>query len=314
MNLHSLARTCPSSRALLIHRVQVELWSVAEAASAAGVSERTGYKWLRRSREEGAVALVDRSSRPRRLTGKTEPAREAVVLKLRALRMTGPVIAHRLRMPRATVSRILRRHGQARLRPLAPPEPVVRYERSRPGELVHVDVKKLGRFHRPGHRVTGDRRGQSNVRGIGWEFVHVCIDDATRLAYVEVLEDEKGETAAGFLRRAVAWFARRKIRVEQVLSDNGSCYVSDVHRHSCAQLGIKPKFTRPYRPQTNGKAERFIQTMLREWAYAATYQTSLQRENALRPWLRYYNLHRPHMALDGRTPIFRLNNLVSLHS
>jgi transposase InsO family protein len=311
MNLHSLAKTCPSSRALLVHRVLMLRWTVGDAASAAGVSERTAYKWLRRAREGGAVALADRSSRPRRLVCKTEPAREKMVLKLRELRMTGPVIARRLQMPRATVSRILRRNGQAKLRALLPPEPIVRYERSRPGELVHVDVKKLVRIIRPGHRVHGDRR--TRVQGAGWEFVHVCIDDATRLAYVEVLYDETGETAAAFLRRAVAWFARRKIRVERVLSDNGSCYRSDIHRHTCAQLGIKPKFTRPYRPQTNGKAERFIQTMLREWAYAATYQNSLQRENALRPWLRYYNLHRPHMGLDGRTPLFRLNNLVSLH-
>ena len=255
--------------------------------------------------------LADRSSRPHRLTGKTEPAREALVLELRALRKTGPVIAQRLKMPRATVSRILRRNGQARLRAVEPAEPAKRYERSRPGELVHVDVKKLGRIGRPGHRVNGDRT--TRVRGIGWEFVHVCVDDATRLAYVEVLHDEKGETAAVFLRRPVAWFARRKIRVERVLSDNGSCYRSDLNRAVCNELRIAMKFPRPYRPQTNGEAERFIQTMLREWAYAATYQDSLQRVNALRPWLRYYNLHRPHMALDGRPPIFRLNNLVSLH-
>ena len=311
MNLHSLARTCPASRALLVRRVQAERWSPAEAASAAGVSVRTAYKWLKRARE-GADGLADRSSRPHRLPGKTEAAREAVVLQLRALRMTGPVIAQRLKMPRSTVSRILRRHGQARLRALQPPEPARRYERSRPGELVHVDVKKLGRIGRPGHRVNGDRT--TRVRGIGWEFVHVCIDDATRLAYVEVLGDEKGETAAGFLRRAVAWFARRNIRVERVLSDNGSCYRSEANRLLCAALGITPKFTRPYRPQTNGKAERFIQTLLREWAYAATYQTSRQREDALRPWLRYYNLRRPHMALDGRSPLTRLNNLVNLHS
>ena len=234
------------------------------------------------------------------------------MLRLRALRMTGPVIAHRLKMARSTVAGILRRHGQARLRTLQPPEPPNRYERARPGELVHVDVKKLGRIGRPGHRVHGDRT--TRVRGIGWEFVHVCIDDATRLAYVEVLEDEKGPTAAGFLRRAVAWFGRRQITVERVLSDNGSCYRSTVNRQLCAELGIKVKFTRPYRPQTNGKAERFIQTMLREWAYAATFQTSLERRHALRPWLRYYNLHRPHMALDGRPPVARLNNLLSLHN
>ena len=311
MNLHSLARTCPASRALLVRRVRVEGWAVAEAAAAAGISVRSAYKWLARARHEGAAGLVDRSSRPRRCPGKTEPAREAAVLELRALRMTGPVIAQRLKMPRSTVAGILRRHGQARLRALEPAEPPNRYERKRPGELIHVDVKKLGRIGRPGHRVHGDRT--TRVRGIGWEFVHVCVDDATRLAYVEVLDDERGDTAAAFLRRAVAWFARRQITVERVLSDNGSCYVSDANRRVCAELGVAMRFTRPYRPQTNGKAERFIQTMLREWAYAATFQTSLQREQALRPWLRYYNLHRPHMALDGRAPVFRLNNLLSLH-
>lgn len=311
MNLHRLARSCPSSRALLVERIGAG-WSVREAAQAAGVSDRTAYKWLRRHREEGVVGLADRSSRPRRCPGKTEAKREAVVLELRALRLTGPVIAHRLRMPRATVSRILRRHGQARLRSLQPPERPKRYEYSEPGGLIHVDVKKLGRIGRPGHRVNGDRT--TRMRGIGWEFVHVCVDDATRLAYVEVLRNERAETAVGFLRRAIAWFARRGITVKRVMSDNGSCYVSDLHRAACAELGIRHIRTRPYRPQTNGKAERFIQTMLREWAYAATFQNSEGRTAALRPWLRYYNLRRPHMAHDGQTPIARLNNLVSLHS
>lgn len=310
MNLHSLARTCPSSRALLVERVLQLRWSIAEAAEAAGISVRTAYKWLRRHREEGAVGLVDRTSRPHRSPRRTEAAREKAVLELRALRLTGPVIAHRLRMPRSTVSRILRRNGQARLR--TPTEPVQRYEKKRPGELVHIDVKKLVRIARPGHRVHGDRR--TRVSGIGWEFVHVCIDDATRMTYVEVLADELGVTAAGFLRRAVAWFNRRGVVVERVITDNGSCYRARVHRQVCATLGIKVYFTRPYRPQTNGKAERFIQTMLREWAYAATYQTSLDRTNALRPWLRYYNLQRPHMALDGATPHRRMSNLLSLHT
>jgi transposase InsO family protein len=226
--------------------------------------------------------------------------------------MTGPAIAYRLRMPRSTVSRILRRNGQGRLRALQPPEAPRRYERARPGEMVHIDVKKLGRIGRPGHRVNGDRT--TRMRGVGWEFVHVCVDDATRLAYVEVLANERSPTAAGFLRRAVAWFARRKIKVERVLTDNGACYRSREHHRACRELAIKPRFTRPYRPQTNGKAERFIQTMLREWAYAATFQNSVDRIHASRPWLRYYNLHRPHMALGGRAPVFRLNNLLSLHS
>jgi transposase InsO family protein len=311
MNLHRLARSCPRSRALLVERTK-KGWTVTEAATAAGVSERTAFKWLRRYREEGDVGLADRSSQPLRVAGKTEAAREGVVLMLRALRLTGPVIARRLRMPRSTVSRILRRHGEARLRPLEPTEPVRRYERKRPGELIHIDVKKLGRIGRPGHRVHGDRT--MRTRGVGWEFVHVCIDDATRLAYVEVLANERKETATAFLRRAVAWFGRRGIVVEQLMTDNGSCYRSRLHRCVCDELGIRHLFTRPYRPQTNGKAERFIQTLLREWAYAATFLDSALRRRALRPWLRYYNRQRPHMALDGCSPITRLNNLVSLHT
>ncbi len=311
MNLHRLARSCPRSRALLVERPKLG-WTVAEAAAAAGVSERTAHKWRRRHREEGDVGLADRSSRPLRIPGKTEAAREDAVLMLRALRMTGPVIAQRLRMPRSTVSRILRRHGEARLRPLERIEPVRRYEKKRPGELIHIDVKKLGRIGRPGHRVNGDRT--TRMRGVGWEYVHVCVDDATRLAYVEVLPDERKETAAAFLRRAIAWFARRGITVERLLTDNGSCYRSHHHRAVCEELAVRHSMTRPYRPQTNGKAERFIQTLLREWAYAAVFQDSNGRRRALQPWLRYYNRQRPHMALDGCPPISRLNNLVSLHS
>ncbi len=311
MNLHRLARSCPRSRALLVERPKLG-WTVAEAAAAAGVSERTAHKWRRRHREEGDRGLADRSSRPLRIPGKTEAAREDAVLMLRALRMTGPVIAQRLRMPRSTVSRILRRHGEARLRPLEPIEPVRRYEKKRPGELIHIDVKKLGRIGRPGHRVNGDRT--TRMRGVGWEYVHVCVDDATRLAYVEVLPDERKETAAAFLRRAIAWFARRGITVERLLTDNGSCYRSRHHRAVCEELAVRHSMTRPYRPQTNGKAERFIQTLLREWAYAAVFQDSNGRRRALQPWLRYYNRQRPHMALDGCPPISRLNNLVSLHS
>lgn len=311
MNLHSLARTCPASRALLVHRIQQERWDVASAAEAAGVSERTAYKWLRRSRDGGVVGLGDRSSRPRRCPRRTEALRERAVLELRLLRMTGPVIAYRLGMPRSTVSRILRRNGMARLRAMAPREPSRRYERKRPGELIHIDVKKLGRIARPGHRVNGDRT--TRVRGIGWEFVHVCVDDATRLAYVEVLDDERKETAVGFLRRATEWLARRGVTVERVMTDNGSCYRAGLHREACAGLNIRHVRTRPYRPQTNGKAERFIQTMLREWAYAAEFQNSAGRERALKPWLRHYNQRRPHMALAGQPPAARLNNLMSLH-
>ncbi|MDB4967034.1 MAG: Integrase catalytic region [Myxococcales bacterium] len=231
--------------------------------------------------------------------------------------MTSALIARRLRMPAATVKRIAARAGLNRIKALEPKEPVVRYERSRAGELIHFDVKKLGRIGRPGHRVHGDRT--TRVRGIGWEFVHVCIDDATRLAYVEVLGDERGVTAAAFLHRAAAWYRKHGITVERVMTDNGSGYVSLEFRRACAELAARHIRTRPYRLKTNGKAERFIQTLLREWAYALPYDTSDGRTKALRRWLSFYNRHRPHSSLNGKSPWERLrigplNNVVSLHS
>ena len=239
------------------------------------------------------------------------------MIALRLTRMTSALIARRLRMPPATVKRIAARAGLNRLRALEPKEPVVRYERSRAGELIHLDVKKLGRIGRPGHRVHGDRTTRG--RGIGWEFVHVCIDDATRLAYVEVLGDERGVTAAAFVRRAAAWYRKHGITVERVMTDNGSGYVSLEFRRACAELAARHIRTRPYRPKTNGKAERFIQTMLREWAYALPYETSDERTKALRRWLSFYNRHRPHCGWNGKSPWERLrigplNNVVSLHT
>lgn len=314
MNLHSLARSCPASRALLVERVEKHRWSVEEAAEAAGLSTRRGYHWLARWRS--GDGLQDASSRPERTT-RTSAEWEAVVIALRRTRMTSPLIARRLKMPAATVKRILARAGLNRLKSLEPKEPVVRYERLRAGELIHLDVKKLGRIGRPGHRVNGDRT--TRVRGIGWEFVHVCIDDATRLAYVEVLRDERGVTAAAFLRRAAAWYRKHGITVERVMTDNGSGYVSCDFRQACAELAARHIRTRPYRPKTNGKAERFIQSMLREWAYALPYDSSLLRSKALPRWLSFYNRHRPHSGLNGRTPWERLrhgplNNVVSFHS
>ncbi len=308
MNLHSLARSCPASRELLVRRISDEGWRAGDAARAAGVSTRTAYKWLARFRSDGIVGLRDRSSRPLRMPRLTPSEWQQQVVSLRRdHRMTSPAIARQLRLPRSTVCRILRRAGIARLRDLDPPPVIRRYEKQRPGELVHIDIKKLGRFARAGKRVTDDPR-QAN-RGIGWEFVHVCIDDATRLAYVEVLDDELGATCASFFERAITWFASLGIRVERVISDNGSGYRSFVFAQLCNLNLIRHSFTKAYRPQTNGKAERFIQTLQREWAYARPYDSSAQRREVLRPWLRHYNRRRPHGSLDGETPFAKLKRL-----
>ena len=301
MDLHSGARTCPASRALLVRRIRAEQWTVDATAKAAGISVRTAYKWLARAR---AGELHDRSSRPHRSPRATPEPWRALILELRRCRLTGAQIAHRLKLRRSTVARVLRRAGLARLRSLAPPEPVVRYEHQRPGDLLHLDVKKLGRFRRPGHRIHGDRQRCSP--DVGWEFVHIAIDDYSRVAYVEVLPNELGITTAAFLQRALAWFRRRGIRVRRILSDNGSPYVSKVFRADCAAQHVRHLRTRPYRPQTNGKAERFIQTLLREWAYVRPYPTSGRRRGALPGWLRHYNFHRPHGSLHGLPPISRL--------
>jgi len=317
MRLHRNARTCPRSRRLAVMRVLEEGWTLAAAASAAGVSVRTLSKWLRRYREEGDDGLLDRSSAPRSVPGRTPEERVAVIAALRRLRMTAAEIAETLAMPLSTVSVVLNRIGLGRLSRLEPPEPPNRYERRRAGELLHVDVKKLGRIGRPGHRVNGDRR--TRTRGIGWEYVHIAIDDATRLAYVEVLADEKATTASGFLRRAVAHFAAYGVQVEQVMTDNGSAYVSIVHRLACKALGLKHLRTRPYRPRTNGKAERFIRTMLAGWAYGALYRDSAERRAALAGWLDFYNRRRPHGSLAHQPPLQRLealrrNNLAGSYS
>jgi transposase InsO family protein len=289
-----------------------------EAAAAAGISDRTARRWLRRWREEGASGLLDRSSAPRRIPHKTPPERVAVIVRLRRLRMTAAEIAVALGMALSTVSAILKRVGLGKRSRLEPPEPPNRYERRRPGELIHVDVKKLGRILRPGHRVTGDRRSTTKntytpdgrrIGDAGWESVHVCVDDHSRLAYAEVLSDEQAITATGFLRRAVAFFARHGITVERVMTDNGAPYRSRLHAHACRELGLRHLRTQPYRPRTNGKAERFIQTLLREWAYGRVFQTSAERTAALEPWLTHYNFTRPHGALSHKPPGSRLTNL-----
>jgi transposase InsO family protein len=303
MNLHSKARTCPASRELIARRMLGRAWSE-DQATTFGISERTAFKWLARFRAEGAAGLVDRSSRPHRSPRQTPADRQAAIVRLRQCRLTGQQIARRLRMPRSTVASVLSRAGLSRLRDLDPPEPVVRYERERPGELIHLDIKKLARIVKVGHRMTGDRRDSTD--GAGWESVHVAIDDASRLAYVEVLANEQATTTVRFFRRALAFFKRHGIRVERVMTDNGPAYRSGLFAQMCHARGARHIFTRPYRPQTNGKAERLIQTLLREWAYKRIYKTSARRTAALGTWLTYYNRRRPHGSLNDRPPISRV--------
>jgi transposase InsO family protein len=317
MNIHKNARTTPRGRE----------WIVGQAASgqtpkavagAVGVCPRTVRKWLKRYQTEGLEGLADRSSRPKRLY---RPTPQSVVERIEALRrqrLTGKAIAAEVGVSPATVSRVLKRLGLNKLSALQPAEPVRRYEREHPGELIHIDIKKLGKFSRIGHRITGDRTGQSKTRGIGWEFVHVCIDDASRIAFTQIKPDERKKSACAFLKAAVAYYASLGVTVERVMTDNGSCYRSKAFAKACRRLGIRHIFTRPYTPKTNGKAERFIQTSLREWAYARAYDTSQQRADELPFWIHRYNWHRPHGSIGAKPPISRLgltgNNLLRLHS
>ena len=289
-------------RALIVQRIRQEQWPAAEAAAAAGVSVRTTYKWLRRHRLGGRPALEDASSRPHHLPRRTPPETVAAIVAARHERRTAWEIATRLHVPRSTVAAVLVRVGLNRLARLTPPPPVQRYERTRPGELVHLDIKPLGRILRVGHRIQPHQR--SSV-GAGWEYVHVAVDDYSRAAYVEVLPDQTGATTAAFLRRTLGWFARRGITVARVLTDNGSGYISRRFRAAAARSRVRLTRTRPYRPQTNGKAERFIQTLIRGWAYAVPYPSSWRRTRALRPWLRHYNVERPHAALGYQPPCVR---------
>ncbi len=308
MRLHANAPLGPKGRATMVRRVVAADWSLTQAAEAAGVSERTASKWVARYRREGEVGLADRSSAPKALANRTDESRIETIAALRRLRMTGAEIAECLEMALSTVSGVLARIGLGKLSRLEPPEPANRYERARPGELIHIDVKKLGGIKGGlGHRAHGSRR--HSPRGGGWEFVHVCVDDATRLAYVEVLGDEKASTAVGFLRRATAFYRAHGVRVERVMTDNGGAYRSTVHAIACRALGLRHIRTRPYRPRTNGKAERFIRTMLGGWAYGALYGSSAERRAALGGWLDFYNHRRRHGSLGHRPPIARLNEL-----
>jgi transposase InsO family protein len=296
-----------------VYRVQELGWTVTRGAEAAGVSRHTAHKWLNRHQPDDATCLLDRSSRPQRSPGATPVEWREMILLLRRTRMTGPQIARDLKQSRATVARVLKRAGLERLKKLELREPENRYQHRRAGDLIHLDVKKLGRisgFH--GHRITGDRT--KSRRGAGWDYVHVAIDDRTRIAYVEVLRDETGETTAAFLRRAIAWYRTLGIRVRRVLTDNGSGYRARCFAHEMERLRIVHKRTRPYRPRTNGKAERFIQTLIREWAYAVAYLTSEERARVLPRWLKHYNQRRPHGSLEGQPPFSRLRPRVSTTS
>ena len=310
MKIHANAKLGPKGRLVMCRRVTAKGWSLTEAAAAAGVSERTTSKWVERYRAEGEAGLEDRSSAPKSVPRRTPEGRVEAIAALRRLRFTGAEIAFALGMALSTVSAVLRRIGLGRLSRLEPPEPPNRYERARAGELIHIDVKKLGRIGKgAGHRMTGNRGKGQRSRGVGWEFVHVCVDDATRLAYVEVLADERARSAVGFLARALRFYAAHGVSVERVMTDNGSAYRSTVHAVACRALKIKHIRTRPYRPRTNGKAERFIRTMLGGWAYGAIYRDSAERTAALSGWLELYNWHRPHGSLGKRPPGARLAEL-----
>jgi transposase InsO family protein len=322
MRLHANAALSLKARQRMVEQVLAQDRSIALAAEAAGVSERTCAKWVGRYRS--GEGLRDRSSAPRRVHNRTEPGLVELLCSLRRLRFTAPELSDLLGMPVSTISGVLKREGMGRLGRLGL-EPAVRYQRERPGELIHIDVKKLGRIQGgAGHRATGRAGSRASLtktdaagvrRGVaGWDAVHVAIDDATRLAYVEVLPNEKASTAVAFLRRATTFYAQHGITVERVITDNGAPYKSTVHAIACRALGVRHLRTRPYRPQTNGKAERFIRTMLSGWAYGAIYRSSDERTAALDGWLHHYNHHRPHSAIGREPPITRLNNLLGTYS
>ena len=321
MNVHKNARLTPHSRAELVRRVLVERQPPMSVATDMGVSAHTVRKWVARYQAEGEAGLRDRSSRPHRLRCPTPEPLVKQIETLRRQRLPGKQIANIVRVSTTTISRVLQRLGISKMKALEPAEPVRRYEREHPGELLHIDIKKLGRFHRVGHRITGDRTAQSTERscgrGAGWEYVHVCIDDASRVAFSQILPDETKESAIAFLKAAVAYYASLGITVDRIMTDNGGCYRSHAFRAACKDLGLKHIRTRPYTPKTNGKAERFIQTSLREWAYARAYPTSEHRAAELPRWLHNYNWHRPHGGIKYQAPISRLglseNNLLKLH-
>jgi transposase InsO family protein len=310
MNVHKNARLTPQGRLLMVRRIEEEGWKVADAASAAGLSVRRTYHWLGRYRAGGERMLCDRSSTPARYRAAVPAERVIEIGRLRRQRMTGPQIARRLVMPRSTVGVVLRRLGLGRLGKLDVKPPVMRYQRERPGELIHLDIKTLGKIDGVGHRITGYHAGHHRARGVGHEHLHVAIDDASRLAYTEILPSLGQQDATDFLERALAWYRRLGITVERVMTDNGSAYRSKFFATALHRAGARHIRTRPYTPRTNGKAERFIQTSLREWAYARVYSSSAERTQAMQPWILDYNHSRPHSALGGLPPAARLNNVL----
>jgi transposase InsO family protein len=318
MNIHKNARLTPLRREEMALSVIEGGSSKAHAAHMYGVTPKVVARWVERYKVEGAAGMADRSSRPARSPKTTQAALAERIVALRRRRLTGKHIAKEVGVSPATVSRVLKRAGLSRLKDIEPAEPVRRYERENPGDMIHIDIKKLGRFERVGHRITGDRTGQSNSRGVGWEFVHVAIDDASRIAFSQILPNERKESAVAFLKAALADYASLGVTVTRVMTDNGSCYRSTAFAKACRTLGLKHIRTKPYTPKTNGKAERFIQTALREWAYAIAYPTSDHRAAELPIWLHRYNWHRPHGSLKSDTPISRLgltrDNLLRLHS
>ena len=317
MDIHKNARLTPHGRERLAKMVLSG--QPPEAASeAAGVCPRTGRKWVDRLEQEGLAGLQDRSSRPHRLRQPTAPEVIERIESLRRQRTPGKEIAVTVGVSAATVSRVLKRLGLNKLSALEPAQPPRRYEREQPGEMIHIDIKKLGKFNQIGHRITGDRKGQSNSRGVGWEDVHVCIDDASRVAFSKIMKTERKGSAVAFLKAAVAYYASLGVTVERVMTDNGSCYRSSAFAKACQRLHLKHIRTKPYTPRTNGKAERFIQTSLREWAYARAYLNSKQRAQALPFFMHRYNWHRPHASIGAKPPITRLgltqDNLLRLHT
>ena len=318
MNIHKNARLTPLRREEMALAVVAGALSQAQAALKFGVTSKVVKRWVERYEAEGRAGMSDRSSRPRHSPNATDQAVADRIVALRRQRFTAKHIASVVAVSPATVSRVLARARLSRLKDLEPAEPVRRYEREEPGDMIHIDIKKLGRFDRVGHRITGDRTGQSKSRGIGWEFVHVCIDDASRIAFSQILPNEKKESAVAFLQAAIAYYASLGVSVTRVMTDNGSCYRSRAFARACRELGLKHIRTRPYTPKTNGKAERFIQTALREWAYAIAYPNSEHRAAELPLWLHRYNWHRPHGSLKSKTPISRLglsgDNVLRLHT
>jgi len=308
VNVHKNAKLTPAGREDLVQRVLFEKQSVQEVSRAMGVSRGTVYKWVKRYEGAGVIGLEDRSSRPHRSPRRLPKKLVKRIERLRRRRYTGLRIAEELKLAVSTVSLWLRRLGLGRLRNIEPKPVVVRYEKKRPGELLHLDTKKLGKIQGIGHRITGDRRGSGH--GLGWEFLHVCIDDATRVAYAEVLPDEKGVTATAFVERAIAWFQDHDVYVQGVMTDNGGCYRSHRFRRALAERGIRHVYTQPYRPQTNGKAERFIRTAKNEWAYARAYRTSRARTLMLPGFLTRYYRRRFHRGIGNVTPLSRLEALV----